>query len=90
MNIMDYNKLTIYEVEAFYKTLVQLCTEATENVVLDFVHLRKIDMAGIQLLLSAQKSCEKRGVVLILKNVSSDINDMICISGCGMLLGGVE
>lgn len=88
MNTIEHEKLTIYEVESFQKSLLEWCRGASESVVLDFSPIHKIDMAGIQLLLSAQKMCKEKGVSLVLNNLSSEVNESIRIAGCEALFGG--
>lgn len=88
MKTLEYEKLTIYEVESFQKSLLERCRGASENVVLDFSPIHKVDMAGIQLLLSAQKMCIEKGISLIFHNVSSEVNASIQIAGCEALFGG--
>lgn len=86
MNTIEYEKLTIYEVETFHKDLIQLCDKAETSLILDLGNVEKIDMAAIQLLLSAQKTCKKKSLDLILKNVSSEIVETFGIAGCNTLL----
>jgi anti-anti-sigma factor len=88
MNTLEYDKLTIYEVESFHKNLLQWSNESNGDLILECGHLHKIDMAGIQLLLSAQKACAYKGVNLVLKNLSAEVASTIRIAGCEALLGG--
>ena len=88
MNTIEYDKLTIYEVESFHKHLLQWSNESNGDLVLEFGNVHKIDMAGIQLLLSAQKACAFKGVNLVLKNLSAEVAETIRIAGCKSLLGG--
>lgn len=74
MKTIEYEKLTIYEVEKLHKDLVQWCDQNnTDKLILDFTNVHKIDLAGIQLLLSAKKSCEELQKSLILINVKSEV-----------------
>ncbi len=86
MNKIEHEKLTIYEVEEFHKELIVLCNNAQSSLVLDLGSVEKIDMTAIQLLLSAQKSCEKKSFDLILKNVSSEVVETFGIACCDTLL----
>ena len=88
MNKIEYEKLTIYEVESFHKDLLQLCSKEEKALILDFSGVQKIDMTAIQLLLSTQKTCEQKSSQLILENVSSDLLETIRIAGCQTLLKG--
>jgi len=90
MNTVDYEKLTIYEVESFHKILLQWCGEAQKVLSLDFGRVQKIDIAAIQLLLSAQKTCHKKSSELILENVSSSVRETLRLAGCEMLFKGLK
>ena len=88
MNKIEYEKLTIYEVESFHKNLLQWCDKAEKALVLDFQSVEKIDIAAIQLLLSAQKTCNSKSCELTLKNLSSGVLETIEIAGCKTALKG--
>lgn len=88
MNTVDYEKLTIYEVESFHKTLLQWCDKSEGVLALDFELVQKIDVAAIQLLLSAQKTCSKKSCELILKNLSSGVRETLHMAGCETLFKG--
>ena len=82
MKKIENDKFTIYEVEALYKQFIIWCNEAKGELSLDFEAVQKIDMAGIQLLLSAQKSCREKSARLTLENVPENILEALRIAGC--------
>jgi len=90
MNTVDYEKLTIYEVESFHKILLQWCDKAQKVLALDFGRVQKIDIAAIQLLLSAQKTCHKKSSELILENLSSGLRETLRLAGCETLFKGLK
>jgi len=83
---LPYNKLTIYEVEEFYKLLVEQVENAESKLELDFTTIEKIDMVAIQLLLSLQQTCKNKSIQLILKNFSSELLHTLKASGCDKVL----
>jgi len=87
MHKLAYDKLTIYEVEALQKEFFALLQEQAEDLILDMSGVEKIDMAAIQFLLSAQKSCEKKGLKLSLAQTSDNVNIDLRLCGCNVLLG---
>ena len=87
MHKLAYDKLTIYEVEALQKEFLSLIEEQTQDLVLDMSGVEKIDMAAIQLLLSTQKSCEKKGLKFSLAQSNENVNLDLRLCGCNKLLG---
>lgn len=87
MHKLTYDKLTIYEVEAFQQELLALLENQTEDLVLDMSGIEKIDMAAIQFLLSAQKSCQKKGLTLSLAETKENLNTDLRLCACATLLG---
>jgi len=83
---IEQEKLTIYEVEEFHKELVLLYDKAEDSLTLDFKSVEKVDMTAIQLLLSAQKSFEKKSLEMFLRNVSPEIVETFAVAGCETLL----
>jgi len=90
MHTLAYEKLTIYEVEALQKELLALIEQQKEDLVLDMGGVEKIDMAAIQLLLAAQKNCEKKGIKLSLAQSKDSVNVDLRLCGCNKLLGVVD
>lgn len=83
MRTLDYEKLTIYEVESLYNQLKEW-GQNDSALELDLAKIHKIDFAAIQLLVSASKSIE-----LKLSNVSMNVNKQFELSGVKeLLLGG--
>lgn len=85
MHTLDFEKLTIYEVESLY-TQLQEWVQNDSSLELDLANIHKIDFAAIQLLVSASKSID-----LKLSNVSMNVNKQFELSGVKeLLLGGVD
>lgn len=83
---LNYEKLTIYEVEEFYEFIKQKFHEADTVLEIDFKNIQKIDMVAIQLLLSLQHSCKKKSLKLVMKNFSSELLDTLKACGCNEIL----
>ena len=83
---LDYQKLTIYEVEAFHKELLDMTT-LEGDVVLDFSDVEKIDMLAIQLLISFKKTCVSHKKSLTFENVQAGVMSSLTLSGAHTFLG---
>jgi len=83
---LPYNKLTIYEIEEFYKLIIEKIKNAESTLELDFINIEKIDIVSIQLLLSLQQTCQKKSIKLILKNFSNELINTLKASGCDKVL----
>ena len=70
MVVVENEQLTIYEIEQFYKKILQEFRE-NEAVEIDLSKVKKVDLSLIQLLLSLKKSEKK--VSLKLSNEVKDI-----------------
>ena len=70
MVVVENEQLTIYEIEKFYKKILQEFRE-NEAVEIDLSKVKKVDLSLIQLLLSLKKSEKK--VSLKLSNEVKDI-----------------
>ena len=88
MNKVETEKLTIYEVESFHKSLQQWCQSAQSELKIDLANVKVIDISAIQLLLSAQKSCESKSSRFELVNVSPEVCKTFHSAGCQTLLKG--
>lgn len=88
MNHLEYEKLTIYEVESLHKELLKWIATATGSLQLDFNRVKIIDIAAIQLLLSAQKSCAEKSCEFELLNVPPEVNQTMQTAGCANLFKG--
>ena len=82
---IDKDELTIYEVESFYKELLDEFDKG--NVSIDISSLNKIDMSGIQLLLSVKKSCQESGKTFEIIGANSEVSNTIKKSGSQSLFG---
>jgi len=83
-------ELTIFTVEIFWKTLLETLEDMKEmhekNFVLYFGDLEKIDGAGMQLLLSLEKTLLKEKLQLEYKEVNDSIKKVLKLVGVGYLL----
>lgn len=84
MYILEYEKITIYEVESLHKELVGW-SQDSNKLDLDMTNIQKIDFAGIQLLLSAHKS-----VTLNTHNISNNVRKSFELAGADSWLAGVK
>jgi len=85
MTKIEFEKLTIHEVEAFYKNISEFMKSGKNELILDFGKVKKIDISAIQLLL-----CIKKSNKLIIKNLSIEVVEAINIAGCKDYLLGVN
>ena len=81
----DKDELTIYEIETFYKELLDEFNKG--DVVVDISSLNKIDMSAIQLLLSVKKSCQESSKAFKIVGANSETRKLFQESGCQTLLG---
>jgi len=86
---LEYDKLTIYEVEDLHKKLLSLSQTITENLVLDLENIQKVDMPAIQLFISAQKTLQEKSLSLSITNLSDDLKQSLKLCGCDKTLGVV-
>ena len=87
MNI-EKDELNIYEVEALYQELLD--EFKNNSISIDMQKVNKIDMSVIQLFISAQKSCQENSKQFELKNVNSEVSNILKICACDFLLGGAN
>ena len=87
MQILDYEKLTIYEVEDLYKELLEYTKKMNSDLTLDLSAVQKIDMIAIQLLLSTQKTCKEQLVPFSIINLSDGLKQTLKSCGCDTILG---
>ncbi len=86
---LNYDKLTIYEVEELYKIMLDSYNK-NDEFALDFSSVQKIDMTAIQLLLSTQKSCKADEIEFSLYHVCDGLKESLKISGCSRVLEAVH
>ncbi|MDD5051274.1 MAG: STAS domain-containing protein [Sulfuricurvum sp.] len=79
--------LTIQEVEKGLSELQNALTKWDAQEFLDMSNIERIDMCGIQLLLSFQKSLHESGMTLKFSGLSPFILESFILSGCSDLLG---
>ena len=82
--ISEKEELNIYEVESFHQELLQ--EFANEKMIIDMKNVNKVDMSVIQLLVSAQKSCEESSKKFELQNVNDEVVQILKKSACDFLL----
>lgn len=64
---------------------VKNSTDGIETLIFDFEKLEYISSAGLRVILSAQKTMNKQGSMIV-KNVSDEINDVFTITGFSDIL----
>jgi len=84
--LQDYKELTIYEVEKLQILFLE-ALENSDSLVIDLVSIKKIDMVGIQLLLSLVKTAHLENKKIIIINTASNILSMIKQAHCENILG---
>jgi len=84
------SELTIFTVEAFWKSLVEIIEKMNaideRLLILDFTTLEKIDGAGIQLLLSLEKTILKEKIQVKYENVKESIRKILSLVGVEYLI----
>jgi len=84
---LEYDKLTIYEVEDLHKKLIEYFSKSATDLTLDLDFIQKLDMTGIQLLLSTQRTCKQKLIPFSLINLSDEIKQTLKLAGCDTILG---
>ena len=85
MKIEAFN-FTIYDVEAIQADLLAEF-ESNENLDIDMSSVEKIDMAAMQLLVSAKRSCAQESKTFSMSHVSDEVASAIRVSGLEAELG---
>lgn len=84
------NELTIFNVEEFWKALVDTIEKMNKGeeklLVLDFKALEKIDGSGIQLLIALEKTILKERFHVKYENVNVSIEETLKLVGVEYLL----
>ena len=83
----DITELTIYQVETIKPLLQEALANETSPLVLDFTPINKIDMVGIQLLLSSLQTAKTLDKKIEFININNDLLDQIVTTHCEKALG---
>jgi anti-anti-sigma regulatory factor len=86
MYLKDIQGITIYEVQTL-KVLFLDAIEESKEIILDMQGLGKIDIVGIQLLISFVKTTKSKNIELKLQNIPENIYKQIELSHCENALG---
>ncbi len=86
MLIENIKEITIYEVQTL-KTLFLDAIKESKEIILDMATVGKIDMVGIQLLISFVKTAQSKNIQLRLQNIPESILQQIELSRCETPLG---
>jgi len=84
--LADYKEITIYEVEKLQLLFLELLVNA-ESLEVDMQSIKKIDMVGIQLLLSLVKTAESESKKVSFTNIANNVLSMIKQAHCEKKLG---
>ncbi len=84
--LQNYKEITIYEVEKL-RILFLEALENSDTLVVDLVSIKKIDMVGIQLLLSLVKTAHLKNKKIIITNAANNVLSMIKQTHCESILG---
>jgi len=82
---INKDELNIYEVESLHQMLLKEFEQ--ESVLVDMKNVNKIDMSVIQLFISTQNSCKNSSKEFGLKNVNSEVIQILKSCKCDFLLG---
>ena len=82
---IEKDELTIYEVEALHKELLEEFKK--DEVSIDMSGVNKVDMSVIQLFVSLQKSCNEVEKHFELTDVSEEVRDTFKNCASEFLLG---
>ncbi len=85
MKLETFN-FTIYDVEAIHADLVSEVANE-DAVTVDMQSVEKIDMAALQLLVSAKRTCKAEDKTFALSNVSDEVLGAIRMCGLEAELG---
>ena len=86
MILDDFTELTIYDAEKLQDVFIQAVKEQ-ENILLDMVKIDKIDMVGIQLLLSLVRSVKASIKTIKFININDTVLQQIEIANTQIALG---
>jgi len=86
MLIENIKEITIYEVQTL-KTLFLDAIQESKEIILDMATVGKIDIVGIQLLISFVKTAQSKNIQLRLQNIPESILQQIELSHCKTPLG---
>lgn len=75
-------ELTIYQAAALKSSLLAPGTVLRDRV-LDASGVERADLAGLQLLLLAQRECAAAGHALVLKHPSATLSELLALLGLG-------
>jgi anti-anti-sigma regulatory factor len=84
--ILETSELTIYEVEKLQTLFLDELTKKSDFTI-DMKNIEKIDMVGIQLLLSLKKSADAQNQQLTFINLNENISHHIALCACNTPLG---
>ena len=82
----DYKEITIYEVEKL-QTLFLEELSSSKSLEINMQTIKKIDMVGIQLLLSLVKTAEAQSKQISFTNIANNVLSMIKQAHCDKKLG---
>jgi anti-anti-sigma factor len=83
---LEKENFTVYETEELKEQIVHLI-EQNDSFELDLENIIKIDMSGIQLLISVKKSCDKKNIPFKIINIDDVLLKSFQICGCDTVLG---
>ena len=85
MALENISEITIYEVEKLKDVFLELLQK--DIISLDMQSITKVDIVGIQLLISLLKSAESVGKDVKIENISESVREQIVSSSCENALG---
>lgn len=64
-------EVNMYEIEKLYQKILKEVTAAKTSFTLNFSNVEKMDLCGIQMILSLKKYCDEKGIDLKITNIDS-------------------
>jgi len=86
MLLENIKEITIYEVQTLKTTFLEALKESSE-IIFNMESVIKIDIVGIQLLISFVKTAHSENKQLTLENIPQNILEQIELSNCENALG---
>jgi anti-anti-sigma factor len=83
---IEEDKFTIHKIREIYKK-INTEFESSNQLKIDMKNVDEIDLSGLQLLISAKKSCEKNKKDFLLVNIKDELLYAFELSGVDSVLG---
>ena len=68
---IQLQEINMYEIESLHKKILNEIKNVKSSFTLNFANVEKIDLCGIQLVISLKKYCEEKNITLKITNINS-------------------